>query len=299
MAKSGQSSLTKVATGLRARALLGWMSRDQGIHVLINDCLFEPQLTARDAERIWRKYRRRTEALGERRIVAPERLPLSPAERRHADDFLAYWRSLGPPVATDVIKIDLSKTVIRQFCVVTEIADSYVHRIQGQSWLEECLPTSQPTPMEIKVSFNTLGAKTSAVVQVPHDECALFPVRTHGLFGFAVQQYQRDVRVVDMGDRLILKAGYHRAYALIATTLARAVVPSAVVAVERNKAGLTVTPRGAAARKSDDADFLPSGRRVAFFSDFFTEGLFLNVRLRRKRFELQIESKCVALDDTA
>ncbi len=75
-----------------------------------------------------RKYRKRVEALLERKILAPARLRLPPAEREHAEKFLAYWRSLGPPVSTDVVKIDLSKTVIGQFCVVSEVADSYSAR---------------------------------------------------------------------------------------------------------------------------------------------------------------------------
>ncbi|HEY6249432.1 MAG TPA: hypothetical protein VI685_05700, partial [Candidatus Angelobacter sp.] len=135
--------MTNASGGLRGRVLLGWMARDQATEFLLQECFFDPPITARGAQRIWQKYRKRVEALPERKILAPARLRLSPAEREHAEKFLTYWRSLGPPVSTEVVKIDLFKTVIGQFCVVTKVADSYSARVQGNSWLHDCLPTSQ------------------------------------------------------------------------------------------------------------------------------------------------------------
>jgi hypothetical protein len=269
------------------------MTRDQGIRFLLEECLFDPPITAGDAERIWRKYRKRAEALPERKIVAPARLRLSPAEQRHAEKFLAYWRSLGPD-SIDVVKIDLSKTVIGQFYVVREVADSHIGRVQGNSWLHECLPTSQPPPMNITTSVKMDAQNTSAVVHLPHSECGLFPVRTQELYGFAVQQFQRDVRVIDAGDRMVLKAGYHRAFARALRQLARGAVPTALVAVERHDRNATAHPSRRGRRKTaEDADFYALGSRPAFFADFFADGLFLEVNLRQKRYELQIESKIV------
>jgi hypothetical protein len=288
------SGLTKTSGGLRGRVLLGWMARDQATQFLLQECLFDRPITAREARRIWQKYRKRVEALPERKILAPARLRLSPAEREHAEKFLAYWRSLGPPVSTDVIKIDLSKTVIDQFCVVSEVADSYSARVQSSSWLHDCLPTSQPPPMDITISTKMNGQNTSAVVQVPHGECALFPVRTQQLFGFAVQQFQRDVRVIDAGDRLILKAGYHRAFARALRTVPKGAAPTALVALERHNPDAHASEDRPARHKSaGDADFFPLGSRPAFFSDFFADGLFMEVTLRQKRYELQVESRII------
>jgi len=274
------------------------MARGQAIQFLLEECAFAPPITARDAERTWRKYRKRVEALPHRKIETPERLRLSAAEQEHAEKFLAYWRSLAPPVFTDVVKIDLSKTAIGQFCVVSEVADSYIARVQGNSWLHECLPTSQPPPMDITVSVKMEAQNTTAVVQVPHGECALFPVRTRELYGFAVQQFQRDIRVIDAGDRLILKAGYHRAFARALRTIPRGAAPTALVALERHNRDATVKPAQRVSPKTGgDSDFFPLGNRPAFFSDFFADGLFMEVNLRQKRFELQIESKIITLYD--
>jgi hypothetical protein len=291
------SGLTNASGGLRGRVLLGWMARDQASQFLLQECFSDPPITAGEARRIWQKYRKRVEALPERNILAPARLRLSPAEREHAEKFLAYWRSLGPPVSTDVVKIDLLKTVIGQYCVVDDVANSYSARVQSNSWLHDCLPTSQPPPMDISISTRMNGQNTSVVVQVPHGECALFPVRTQQLFGFAVQQFQRDVRVIDAGDRLILKAGYHRAFARALRAIRKGSAPTAVVALERRDGDVHTKEDRPARRPHGDAEFFPLGSRPAFFSDFFADGLFMDVTLRPKNYELQIESRIVTRYD--
>jgi hypothetical protein len=291
------SGLMNASGALRGRVLLGWMARDQACQFLLQDCFFDPPITAGEANRIWQKYRQRVKALPSRKILAPARLRLSPAEREHAEKFLAYWRSLGPPVSTEVVKIDLLKTVIGQFCVVNEVANSYGARVKSDSWLNDCLPTSQPAPMDISISTRMNGQSTSAVVQVPHGECALFPMRTQQLFGFAVQQFQRDVRVIDAGDRLILKAGYHRAFARSLRTARKGAASTALVALERHDREAHANGDRPARGRKGDADFFPLGSRPAFFSDFFADGLFMEVTLRQKRFELQIESRIVTRYD--
>jgi hypothetical protein len=291
------SGLTNASGGLHGRVLLGWMARDQATEFLLQECILDPPITAREAHGIWQKYRKRVEALPKRKIVAPARHRLSTAEREHAEKFLAYWRSLGPPVSTEVVKIDLFKTVIGQFCVVDHVANSYSARVQSNSWLHDCLPTSQPPPMDISISTKMNGQNTSAVVHVPHGECALFPVRTQQLFGFAVQQFQRDLRVIDAGDRFILKAGYHRAFAHALRAVRKGSAPTALVALERHDGAAHTKEDRPARGQNGDADFFPLGNRPAFFSDFFADGLFMQVTLRQKRFELQIESRIVTRYD--
>jgi hypothetical protein len=73
-----------------------------------------------------------------------------------------------------------------------------------------------------------------------------------------------------------------------------------VVAVARNVVNAP-SAAGAApgviANPGIDADFGPLGRKAARLGDFFAEGLFMNVDLRKKRYQLQVHSNWVSLDD--
>jgi hypothetical protein len=280
---------------MRGRVLLGWMSRDVAVRFLTTDVYFPENITPEAAERTWRVYRDRVEGL-QRNVAAPERLELSHTEKQHAHRFQSYLRTLGPTTVTEVVKIDLSRTVTHQLTVVTERSETYANRVRGNSWFHEALPITQPPDAQINTVVNMNGSNTTATIDIPHGEFALFPVQTTQFSGFSVQQFQRYISVVDGGDRLLLKAGYHRSYARVLSMLPTAMVPTAVVALERNTTGPAVNQAAAGGVIVDDADFGPFGRRAAFFGDFFTSGLFMDVNLRKKRYQLQIQSNWVALD---
>jgi hypothetical protein len=80
------SDLTKASGGLRGRVLLGWMARDQATEFLLQECLFDSPITAREAQRIWPKCRKRVEALPERKILAAHVSEDRPARRKSAGD---------------------------------------------------------------------------------------------------------------------------------------------------------------------------------------------------------------------
>src|SRR5712691_9659377 len=100
---------------LRGRVLLGWMSRDQAINFLLNDCVFDPPIDAAAAERIWREYRDRAEAIPERQPIMPARLPLNHNERVHAKQFMRFLNTRGSHDIIDTIKIDLSQLAVHQY----------------------------------------------------------------------------------------------------------------------------------------------------------------------------------------
>src|SRR5437660_10864421 len=99
---------------LEGRVLLGWMDKDVAVRYLTPNCMFDPPITAEEAEAIWRPYRDHCEALPEREALAPARLPLSHEERQHATQFMAALSRMGPHNIQEIVKVDLSRVVVHQ-----------------------------------------------------------------------------------------------------------------------------------------------------------------------------------------
>jgi hypothetical protein len=291
-----------VPQALEGRVLLGWMERDIAVRYLTTSCVFNPPLTDAAAEAIWRPYRDRCEALPEREASAPQPLPLNHEERQHANQFLAALTQLGPHAIQEIIKIDLSRTVVHQlYVVVSRSNQQYLNQVRSSAgWLQHALPLTPRPPAQLRTNFGVNGLHTSADIDIPHAEFIFAPDPT-GQF-FSVQQFQNYISVMrgqgTFANRLLLKAGYHRSYARALSMIPTATVPSAVVALERNTfgsppnqvvgAGLTVATAGLRAG--------PAGRRPAIFSDFFDDALAMRVNLRRKRYQLQVRSTWVEID---
>jgi len=280
---------------IRARVLLGWFSRDNAVRYLQSECYFNPALTDAEAERRWREYRDRTEALPEREALAPARIALNNDERAHAQRFLAFLRGLGPTDIQEVIKVDVTKLVAHQYAILMEKGEAYRNRTATLlGWLHEALPCQQPTAPLVRASFSQNGLNTAVDIDLPHGEFAFLPDQ-YG--SFSARQLLRHVTAMVNGNRMWLWAGYHRTFARMLATNPAAAVPSAVVALTRNTLVPANQPAGAAAGLLDDIG--PFGRRPALLGDFLDDDLFMEVYLRKKRFQIQMRSTWVALDDNA
>jgi hypothetical protein len=123
---------------------------------------------------------------------------------------------------------------------------------------------------------------------VPHGE---FMFAFNPAAGFGIQEFMKNATVNRFDGRLWLWSGYHRSYARIANMAPDAIDRSLLVV------------------RTTDGDFLVEsnspnqglremlrGRRPALFRDFFDERLFMRVRLRKKRFELQIRAQVVGIN---
>jgi hypothetical protein len=110
--------------------------------------------------------------------------------------------------------------------------------------------------------------------------------------GFQIQEQARHVSVTAYDNRLLLWAGYHRSYARIASANPEGMDRSLLVVL------------------TTDATFLFShdspnqglramlcGLRPPLLGDFLDESLFMRVKLRRRRYELQIRAKVVSIND--
>ena len=274
-------------------ALLGWMDREKAIRFLLEDCLFEPDLTEEDAERLWREWRERAASLPERALVTPAREALSEEERDHAERFLKYLGGLGITNA-QVVKIDPMALVVAQHHIAIDVAMAYAERCsQGDSWMEQALPTSSRNP-NLNITFARRNFDTDIDIDLPHGEF-LFGVHPQG--GFGPKEVLSQVMVMELGDRMLLGKGYHRLYGHIARTEGRLPERLSLAALDP---GMLSAPSRTAAESADSAPnpgLSIFGSRPPVFADFFTEGLAMPVQLRRKRYQLQVRARWVASNE--
>jgi hypothetical protein len=274
-------------------ALIGWMERDYAIRFLTEECIFDPPLTEEAAESLWRDYRGRAAALPAREGRAPYRMPLNTAEQEHVQHFLQYLASAGAP-PMEVIKIDPMQLVAAQSHIATEHSEAYGSRCSSEAqWMELTLPTSAKNP-DVTVRFTRRNLDTEIEIDLPHAEF-IFGVHPHG--GFGPREFLNCVTVLRSGNRMLLGKGYHRLYARMLNSLPRGQGRFALVALEPNPVLPPSHQDSGAAGNRQGATFDVFGNRPALFADFFTEGMFVKVNLRKKRYQLRVISRWVALND--
>ncbi len=126
-------------------------------------------------------------------------------------------------------------------------------------------------------------------IRVPHMEfCFVFIPKE----GFQIQELARHVSVTAYGDRMILWAGYHRSYARMTSANPEAIERS-LLAVLTTDADFVLSPDS----PNHGLRAMVRGLRPPLFADFLDERFFMDVRLRKKRFELQIRANIVAIDE--
>lgn len=281
---------------LKGRVLLGWLSRDVAVQFLLNECVFDPPIDANAAEGIWHPYRGRVDNLPIRTQGVPPHLGLTVQEVAHCNQFRGFLASCGPTDVIAVEKLDLSALTVIQHFVVTDRSSGYASAVQTPNgWLQECLPTSLRNS-QIQYSIQRPAQQTTSTeFQLPHAEFFFGPDAV-GKFG--PLEWMRHVTVMKGADRTFLTAGYHRSFARVLTTPA-ANVPSAVVAVARNTLVSPTIPTAAPGVPIGTGidPLCPFGEKAARFGDFFTDGLFMDVNLRKRRYLLQVHASVVAVDD--
>lgn len=272
---------------VNAIILPGWMERDFAIQYLSNECIFEPPLTEQSAESLWMPYRERVEALRERDVRAPDRLKLSSEEQRAADQFLEFHHRLSPQGSVrDVIKIDPIRLVTHQFYIVLNRVTEYMDHASARTWCaRNCLATGvRSHPIRIQHGIN------AASISVPHGEFAF--IYNQRAQKFEVTELARHVSVTAFQERMILWAGYHRSYARMASANPDGSDRSLLVALTKD-ADFFVSDRS----PNHGLRAMVCGPRPSLFGDFLDERFFMRVRLRKKKFELQVRAQVLALND--
>jgi hypothetical protein len=271
-------------------ALLGWMSEREAIDFLQKDCSFPEPLSNEDAVTLWQEYRARVQALPERDAIAPTRRPLTRQENEIARRFKAFVYQMGGRDITDVIKIDLRGLVVHQRTIVLNKSDEYRSKVNtAEGWIRECLP-SRVINTSLSGMTKREGTKTTGEIKLPHGEFFFDMNPQTGLW--SVIQAMRHVTVMGFDSRMTLHAGYHRSFARIANAVPDAIESPVLVAL--TSATLRSSQSALAANT-----FLSEmrGLRPPLLSDFLNERLFIKVKLRRKRYELQIKAEVVPLDE--
>ncbi|HEY5030766.1 MAG TPA: hypothetical protein VIK39_20355 [Candidatus Angelobacter sp.] len=254
--------------------LLGWLSRDEAVKYLREDCIFDPQLTEEQAEAFWAEKKAAVDALPPRLEAAPERLRLSFAEKEAANKFLASIRrknggNLGS--IQEVVKFDPRGLIARQFDITLDQSNKY-RNPEAATWCaRNCLATDRSNAV-----LNSAPMTNGWNFPLPHGEFLL------GFNGqvFGIIQGAPHVSVTIVENRTILWAGYHRSYA-------RAAIVNPEIRERSVLAALTTEgPPALAVNQTLRAVLL--GERPPLFGDFFDDRLRMLVKLHPKRYELRI-----------
>ena len=261
--------------------LLGWLERDFAVKFLLNECVWDPSLSEASAEELWNVYRERVNSMPDRSALAPERLVLTAEEKQRANAFLSFHGVPHRPGSIrEVIKIDPQNLVVHQpYICIDRVKEHKTNKADGDTL---CAAT-RTHPVRINSGINL------ANVEVPHGEFAFVFEQQAGQF--MVLETARHVSVTHVGDRMLLWAGYHRSYACMLNANPDGIDRSMLVAL------------------TTDADFFVSeqspnqglramvcGLRPPLFRDFLDDRFFIKVRLRKKRWELQIRAQCVGIN---
>jgi hypothetical protein len=279
--------------GYAGVVLLGWMEREPSVQFLMEDCIFEEPLTVPRAENLWREWRERAASIPVREASAPEPLPLTDLEREHAQQFLAYLDGVGV-ANVKVIKIDPMQLVVMQHSMNVEVAAGYADRCTNGAdcWMAQTLPLSSSNP-DVNIRFTRRNLDTDIDIDLPHAE---FIFGLHPQAGFGPKELMGHVAVLRAGNRMALGKGYHRLYGKVMS--AGGALPERLALAGLDSSSLTapaVQENGdVSGAKHPGLDIF--GARPPLFADFFTEGLAMPVMLKRKRYQLQVRSRWVAMD---
>jgi hypothetical protein len=262
---------------MRGKVLLGWLTRENAIKYLQNDCIFNPPLTVEQAEALWAEKKAAVDALEPRNVPAPAQLALKPAEQEAANRFLAALRRNpgGLGVVQRIVKLDPRGLVCRQFDVNLDRANEHAAHIESPHWsTRNCLALKRENQNQ---QLPWVAIPGGWDFTLPHGEFML------GFDGqlFGIVQGSPHLTVSSIETRTVLWAGYHRCYARAAAMVNPETKERSVLAALTTEAGLAV------ATNQPLRDLL-FAERPALFGDFFDERLCMEVELRRKRYELQI-----------
>jgi hypothetical protein len=275
----------------RGTALLGWMSRDEAVRFLKEDCWTAGGWRDENAIALWQESRDRAAALPEREAPAPSGLSLSDDERNYIGRFLPHLHGLGISGST-IVKIDPMQLVVAQYHIAIDLAARYAERCKSaDDWMSLSMPISSVNP-DLSASFARNNLDTNILIELPHAE---FIFGMHPQGGFGPKELRRHVAVMKMGDRMLLSKGYHRLYARVSA--AEGKLPERLSLVVLESEALAPAERGMRASPETDAGLRVFGVRPALFADFFTEGLATPVYLRRKRYQLRVSACWVSIDD--
>jgi len=258
------------------------MEKHDAIRFLCNECVFDPALSQDAAEKLWQNYRITVEAEPPRRADAPPRLPLNLEEDRAVQSFLMHHRRSGATNIRDVLKINPMSLVVHQLWVVRDRAQNY-RTEDASAWINRCLGIQPSTSQQLHIR----SAPNVVDAELPHAE---FVFGFDPRMGFQVIELARHVSLTAFDDRMLLWAGYHRSYAR--ARMAPDAMECSLLAVLTTDGDFALSPDS----PNQGLREMLRGERPPLFRDFFDDRFFMSVRLRKKRFQLQIRAQVVGIN---
>jgi len=272
---------------IEAKLLLGWMTRETAILWLTHERV--PPLTEQEAEALWTQYYGRVEALPPEPHSVPQKLNEIDKETRLR--FLRHCREQGKHEIGDVIKLDLATLPIRQFRIVIPKSRDYEPLVNTrQGWVARALPTTAQEP-NLQARYSQSGSDTEAWIDLPHGEF-MFPFSPN-IGGFQVKQGDRWVEAIQVEQRHLLWAGYHRSLARLVNTIGDGNERSALVALTKNR--LLDTPNQSA--DNAHARALCLRARPALLKDFLNDELCITLNLKKQKWLYHVKGEVVAIED--
>ncbi len=258
-----------------AVVLLGWMKPEVAVAFLRERCAFAEPLSSAGATDLWARHRRMVERLPARATGGATVLRLSPEEEICVAVFLEEQVRTGGPVRS-VAKLDSTSIRIRQLGVTLDRSRHFGRMCRTrQQWIEQWL---SPAPTTIQGRVRT--AINAIDVEVPHPE---FVLAFDATLGFRVVEGPRHLTVEHTARYTTLLAGHHRAYAYLTSACAEE-DRSLLAAVLPDSENI------AAASVMEGAEDV-CGRCPPTMADFLDERRAFRVKMRPRRFELQVRAR--------
>lgn len=196
-----------------ARALIGWMSRDQAILALAGRELgaFEPRLGTR-ADTARAQVMSRLSGIKQDDALSPA-----------PDDVAKYVKDvLGQPVMAPFVNEGWSVRLVnlREIAAVQPLvhADGWNARVQfaGNPSLLELAQITLPAPANLDLPVQFDNSRNAWIISSPNPNLrVLGNAHGQGLLGFGIGCPPSVMQVARLGRRLVLRDGYNRAYALL------------------------------------------------------------------------------------
>ena len=270
------------ASGLPARALPGFMDRDQAIKFLMEDCVFRDPLTVSGAEEIWESRKAMVDEFARQEPHHLRKHPLSEADLKAARRF----RSKHPEAASviDFAGLNPMDLIVHKLWVSTAIADRYRDHVSPDRWLRTALVDP---PADSGLKWRREG--DAIVFDLPRSEYALMgPNAPDGSMRLAAPL--DFVTVAFHAGRALLLSGYHRTFAAAQYALNAANPPRGLLFGVSNYLELM-------GGMADDVLGMMMGLRPPVMADFFDPRFFLPVALRKRRYQLRIQCEVIEIDE--
>jgi hypothetical protein len=271
---------------LNGKILLGWMGEKEALAYLCEEAV--PPLTKEAAIELWQSYRGKVTALDKREYHKPGNAPHNLKEKLAAEKIVKASHKNGQHNVKGLIKVDPLDLVVHQLRIFEERSEPYRQLVSNPvTRVRTCLP---PLPASGQLPTRTVGSKM--IIELPHGE---FQMLVGAKKNLEIQEMAHHIAIAEFDNRLLLWAGYHRTYAV---TLESQANPEEI---ERLVPAVLTTDAAPLldARFSEKRDMV-RGACPALFRDFLNADLCLDIKLRKRRCQIEIDltqAKQVWVDD--